>query len=77
MVCISRAPVDEILARKDNLGWASLWYSSDASDFKYDYHTGLDNSIAPLEYNCMDKEQMESKGFNLKKPIEMPGCSGF
>ncbi|KAK4450546.1 hypothetical protein QBC34DRAFT_76284 [Podospora aff. communis PSN243] len=37
MAVISRAPFDKIAAWKEKLGWKFPWYSSDGSDFTYDF----------------------------------------
>ena len=33
------------------MGWQVPWYSSDGSDFNYDFHVSLGELKAPLEYN--------------------------
>jgi predicted dithiol-disulfide oxidoreductase (DUF899 family) len=37
MVLISRAPLDELLAYRDRMGWTVPWYSSEGSDFNVDF----------------------------------------
>jgi predicted dithiol-disulfide oxidoreductase (DUF899 family) len=32
---------------KARMGWTFPWYSSDGSDFNYDFHVTLDKSVAP------------------------------
>lgn len=60
-VLISRAPLPKLLAYKKEKGWTCPWYSSFGSDFNYDYHTTLDESKAPIEYNYMSKEELEAR----------------
>jgi predicted dithiol-disulfide oxidoreductase (DUF899 family) len=49
-VHVSRAPLDKIEAYKASKGWTFPWYSSYGSDFNYDFHVTLDESVAPVEY---------------------------
>ena len=37
-VVVSRAPLDEILAYKERMGWDFRWVSSFGSSFNYDFH---------------------------------------
>jgi predicted dithiol-disulfide oxidoreductase (DUF899 family) len=37
MICVSRAPIDDLLAYKARMGWSFNWASSHASDFNFDY----------------------------------------
>src|SRR6201999_3772981 len=37
MICISRAPLDKLLAYRRRMGWHFDWASSHASDFNYDF----------------------------------------
>ncbi|WP_313691727.1 DUF899 domain-containing protein [Halorarum halobium] len=48
---VSRAPLDKLESYKERMGWEFPWYSSHGSDFNYDFHTTLDESVAPVEYN--------------------------
>lgn len=60
---ISRAPLGKLEAYKASKGWSFPWYSSFGSDFNYDFHVTLDESIAPVEYNYRSAAEM-------KRPIE-------
>ncbi len=62
-VLVSRAPLAKIEAYKASRGWHFPWYSSFGSDFNYDFHVTLDESVAPPEYNYRNKAEIE-------KPIE-------
>jgi len=51
LVAVSRAPLPEIEAFKDRMGWRVKWVSSHGSDFNYDFHVMLDPKVVPVEYN--------------------------
>ncbi|OAQ59136.1 hypothetical protein VFPPC_14726 [Pochonia chlamydosporia 170] len=76
LVCISRAPVEKLRAFKDANGWAWLWYSSQESDFNYDFHATIDESVCPVEMNFRTKEEMEAKGKRWWTG-DVPGFSVF
>ncbi|MEJ7797456.1 MAG: DUF899 domain-containing protein [Solirubrobacteraceae bacterium] len=80
-VYVSRAPIDKIERYKAKKGWTFPWYSSYASDFNYDFHVTIDESVAPLEYNYRTKAEYEQAGmgyyFAGEQPIELPGSSYF
>lgn len=53
-VAISRAPLAEIAAFRQRMGWRFKWVSSYANDFNYDYHvsyTSKEVSTAKVYYN--------------------------
>ncbi|MGI0487724.1 DUF899 domain-containing protein [Pantanalinema rosaneae CENA516] len=56
---VSRAPLPKLEAYKQQKGWTLPWYSSFGSDFNYDFHVTLDETIAPIEYNYRDKAELE------------------
>lgn len=60
---VSRAPLAKLMAYKTDKGWNVPWYSSLGSDFNYDFHVTLDESVAPVEYNYRSQAEM-------KRPIE-------
>jgi predicted dithiol-disulfide oxidoreductase (DUF899 family) len=37
MICVSRAPVDQLLAYRERMGWSFTWASSHDSDFNVDF----------------------------------------
>ena len=41
VVVVSRAPLNEIEAYKNRMGWTFRWVSSFGSDFNYDYHVSF------------------------------------
>ncbi len=53
------------------------WYSSYGSDFNYDFHVTLDESVAPPEYNYRTKDEHERAGTAHYLEGELPGTSYF
>ncbi|MFI9384578.1 DUF899 domain-containing protein [Kutzneria sp. NPDC052558] len=51
LALVSRAPIDKILPFRERMGWSLPWYSSHGSEFNYDFHVTLDESVTPVEYN--------------------------
>jgi predicted dithiol-disulfide oxidoreductase (DUF899 family) len=76
---VSRAPIEKIEAYKAKKGWTFPWYSSYGSDFNYDFHVTLDESVAPVEYNFRDKQELEQAGMGwlAEGSSEQPGHSVF
>src|ERR1022692_2965376 len=37
MICVSRAPIEKLLAYRERMGWSFNWASSSESDFNFDY----------------------------------------
>jgi predicted dithiol-disulfide oxidoreductase (DUF899 family) len=81
LVEVSRAPLEKIERYKASKGWTFPWYSSFGSDFNYDFHVTMDESVAPVEYNYKTKEEHEKAGtgyyFAGEQPLEQPGSSYF
>jgi len=71
LVAISRAPFTEIEAFKKRMGWKFPWYSSNGTDFNFDYHVSQSKEEAgkaEVYYNyAMQKFPAE----------ERPGASVF
>ena len=61
-VLISRAPLEKLEDYKQRKGWNRPWYSSQGSDFNYDFHATLDEKVAPVEYNYRDQAELEAMG---------------
>lgn len=79
-VYVSLAPLAKIERYKERKGWTFPWYSSYGSDFNYDFHVTLDESVTPLVYNYRSKIEHAQVGesiFEGKQPMEMPGRSCF
>jgi predicted dithiol-disulfide oxidoreductase (DUF899 family) len=81
---VSRAPLAKIEDYKARKGWTFPWYSSYGSDFNYDFHTTIDESVAPLEINYRTRPEIEATGnpamawvLTAEQPFEMPGISCF
>jgi predicted dithiol-disulfide oxidoreductase (DUF899 family) len=67
-VLVSRAPMEKLAAYKALKRWSVPWYSSFGSDFNYDFHVTLDESVAPVEYNYRTKAEM--KAAKVPNPTE-------
>jgi predicted dithiol-disulfide oxidoreductase (DUF899 family) len=79
---ISRAPLALLADYKARKGWTFPWYSSFGSDFNYDFHATIDESVAPLEINYRTRAQLEDVApdnwaLRAEQPFEMPGMSCF
>ena len=78
---VSRAPIQRIERYKTGRGWRFPWYSSYGSDFNYDFHVTLDDSVTPVEYNYRSRVEHEAAGtagyVEGAPPIEAPGLSCF
>ena len=71
LACISRGPLEKLLAYRDRMGWSFPWYSSAGSSFNYDFNV----SFTP--------EQVAAKDgiYNYRQVTwlaeELPGFSTF
>jgi len=78
---VSRAPFPKLEAYKAKKGWIFPWYSSYGSDFNYEFHVTLDESVAPIVYNYRTKAGHEQAGTSYyvegEQPIERHGHSCF
>jgi predicted dithiol-disulfide oxidoreductase (DUF899 family) len=74
---ISRAPREEIAPFQERMGWILPWYSSNGSSFNYDFHTTLDEAVAPVEYDFRDKETLLRDGEPFYTEGEQGGVSVF
>lgn len=71
MVAVSLAPYEKLAAYKKRMGWTLPWFSSEASDFNFDYHVSFaPNQLAAgqVEYNYQPRQWVMS---------EAPGISVF
>ena len=75
-VLISRAPLPKLEAYKKLRVWSQPWYSSNGSDFNYDFHATLDEDVAPVEYNFRDAAELQAGGRHLPSG-EAHGLSVF
>ncbi|MFE0028435.1 DUF899 domain-containing protein [Amycolatopsis sp. NPDC059021] len=76
---VSRAPLAEITPVHQRMGWAFPWYSSEGSDFNYDFHVTLDADVVPIEYNYRTAEELEQAGLGwmLGEQRDWHGLSVF
>ena len=77
LALVSRAPLEKIEAYRRRMGWTVPWYSSFGSDFNYDFHVTLDETVAPVEYNYTDKAALLQKGERYFTDGESHGLSVF
>ena len=60
------------------MGWTFPWYSSQGSDFNYDFHATLDESVTPIEYNFRTAQELADMGQPyFARPGEHGGVSVF
>ena len=77
---VSRGPfamIEDYMAKK---GWTFPFYSSFGSDFNYDFHVTLDESVAPIEYNYRTKAELKQVGLPVdewEQPFDGHGHSCF
>ncbi|HKV68407.1 MAG TPA: DUF899 domain-containing protein [Gaiellales bacterium] len=79
---VSRAPYPQLAAYRQARGWTIPWYSSNGSDFNYDFHVTLDESVVPLELNFRTRAEVEAApsvqwALQSDQPLELPGISCF
>ncbi|HET6740818.1 MAG TPA: DUF899 domain-containing protein [Kribbella sp.] len=78
---VSRAPYEKLDAYRTARGWQFPWYSSYGSDFNYDYHVTLDESVVPFEYNYRSKAEWDVHVNNEHtqgaQPFDLHGLSCF
>jgi predicted dithiol-disulfide oxidoreductase (DUF899 family) len=75
---VSRAPISKIEPFRQRMGWAFPWYSSQGSDFNYDFHVTLDESVTPIEYNYRTAQELVDMGQAwAARPGEQGGVSVF
>jgi predicted dithiol-disulfide oxidoreductase (DUF899 family) len=70
---VSRAPLAKIEAYRAARGWTVPWYSSDGTDFNYDFQVTLDKSAGQVRYNYRD----QSAGLKDGESAEESGLSCF
>jgi predicted dithiol-disulfide oxidoreductase (DUF899 family) len=60
-VLISRAPFAKLEKYKRERGWSLPWYSSYGTDFNYDFHVTLNQSVVQLQYNYREQAELEQR----------------
>jgi predicted dithiol-disulfide oxidoreductase (DUF899 family) len=73
-VLISRAPLAKLQAYAKAQGWDVPWYSSEGSDFNYDFEVTMDKARGQLRYNFADAAQILEED---EESTELPGFSTF
>jgi predicted dithiol-disulfide oxidoreductase (DUF899 family) len=72
-VLVSMAPLAKLEAYRSARGWTVPWYSSQGSDFNYDFQATLDKAKGQVYYNYRDlSDKMEDD-----ESEEVPGLSCF
>lgn len=71
LLAVSRAPLPQIEDVRARMGWMFKWVSSFGSDFNYDFHVTLDETVAPREYNYVPATGA------ISGSDELPGISVF
>ncbi|MCW2914409.1 MAG: protein of unknown function thioredoxin family protein [Actinomycetia bacterium] len=51
LAVVTRGPLAKSGPFRERMGWTVPWHSSFGSDFNYDFHVTLDETVAPVEYN--------------------------
>jgi predicted dithiol-disulfide oxidoreductase (DUF899 family) len=75
---VSLTPISKIEPFRQRMGWDFPWYSSQGSDFNYDFHVTLDESVTPIEYNFKTKQELIDGGQPwTARPGEHGGVSVF
>jgi predicted dithiol-disulfide oxidoreductase (DUF899 family) len=78
---VSRAPLEKLERWKAKQGWEHIpWYSSEGSEFNYDFGVTLDTSRGADTYNYRTREEWEAidpAWFAVDQPFDMPGRSCF
>jgi predicted dithiol-disulfide oxidoreductase (DUF899 family) len=85
VVAVSRAPYAKLAIFRERLGWTFPWYSSHDSDFNYDFHTTLDNRVAPVVLHFRTEAELAVAGTpwtggswtDGMNGSELPGISTF
>ena len=62
VVRLARAARQDRATTRRSKGWTFPWYSSYGSDFNYDFHVTLDESVAPVEYNYRTQGRARAGG---------------
>ncbi len=74
---ISHAPLAKLEKYKKKKGWEWPWLSSHGSDFNYDFHVTLDESVAPPQYNFRGQAELEERDEPYFRKGEQHGLSVF
>ncbi len=73
---VSRAPLADLLAYRERMGWTFPWTSSGRSSFNFDFNVSFTaESVAGQSYNFAPLAEWQLDPANL--PSEAPGMSAF
>lgn len=87
MICVSRAPIEKLLAYREQMGWSFNWASSYKNDFNFDYGVSAGDGVTnnrgvpllmanELEFLKMLKEQPSVRESLPLIPIQFARASG-
>jgi predicted dithiol-disulfide oxidoreductase (DUF899 family) len=79
---VGRAPIAKLEKYRAKRGWSIPLHSSAGSDFNYDFHVTIDESVAPVEFNYRGPDELRAAGMDwlldpANQPMEQPGVSCF
>jgi predicted dithiol-disulfide oxidoreductase (DUF899 family) len=89
LYAVSRAPLAQLQAYKQRMGWSFPWASSFGSDFNYDFHVAMtaeQQQSGAVEYNFRMVDMRPDPNTAGQSPVgtdwatysrEMPGMSAF
>jgi predicted dithiol-disulfide oxidoreductase (DUF899 family) len=79
LAAVSRAPIDRIEPFRKRMGWTFPWYSSEGTDFNYDFHVTADERVTPVTLNYRDTAELAEHGFvwSPARRGDYPGISAF
>lgn len=81
LVAVTRAPYAKIAAFRERMGWTFPWYSSWGSDFNYDFHTTVDDRVAPVLVHFRTEAELAVAGTPWDEGWRMrgdfPGINAF
>jgi predicted dithiol-disulfide oxidoreductase (DUF899 family) len=79
LAAVTRAPYDKIASFRERMGWTFPWYSSEGSDFNYDFHATLDERVAPVLLNHRTEAELAAGGkpWTADMRGDWPGISSF
>jgi predicted dithiol-disulfide oxidoreductase (DUF899 family) len=79
LVAVSRAPQEKIGPFRARMGWTFPWYSSAGSDFNVDFHSTVDDRLAPVLLNYRTEAELAERGqpWSPARRGDYPGLSTF
>ncbi|WP_407548341.1 DUF899 domain-containing protein [Streptomyces sp. Pv4-95] len=79
LVAVTRAPYAKLAAYRERMGWTFPWYSSDGSDFNYDFHATVDERRAPVQIFHRTEADLAEAGTPWSQDLrgDWPGISTF